>query len=243
MSYLPIHPRRALRVGDEVIYVGEGASYRGKLGRVVMVYGSKSSGQVKILWDHRSYPMEYSITWCIRMLGVHVNCLRVNYPDFHGKTYVDKYMHWAFQKGDVVEGYFLTPHHTMKAKEDAKLKAEEKEQVEHCKVDVMSDFHRGLMAALKRDWSIVQYPGMYKLTPTADGLGYKVEAIPAQPAKEKPVSKPVFPVIAENRENGQIIHVASEAELQKLGVGSYTLYSKSCNIAVAPVRQKEITFL
>ena len=57
------------------------------------------------------------------------------------------------------------------------------------------------------------------------------------------MSKPVFPVIAENRENGQIIHVASEAELQKLGVGSYTLYSRTCNIAVAPVRQKEITFL
>ena len=57
------------------------------------------------------------------------------------------------------------------------------------------------------------------------------------------MSNVVYPVIAESRENGQIIHIASEKELQKLGVGSYTLYSKSCNIAVAPVQQKEITFL
>lgn len=246
MHYLPIHPRRALRVGDDVIHVGEGSTYRGKLGRVVMVYGSKSCGQVKILWDHRQSPMEYSIGWCLRMLGVHVNCLRVNYQDFHGKTYVDKYLHWAFSKHDVVKGFFLTPHHTMKAQEDEKLRAEEQCRVQHCEVDVMSDYQRALMAQLKLDWSILQHPGLYKLIPTTDGLGYRVEAIPAKPAQpvqEKPVSKVVFPVIAESRKNGRIIHIASEAELQKLGVGSYTLYSKSCNIAVAPVQQKEITFL
>ena len=82
-------------------------------------------------------------------------------------------------------------------------------------------------------------------------MGWRVinldEPVPAKPKVEEPKATlgqtVAYPAIAESRETGQITRVANEADLQKLSHGSYTLYSKTGNIAVAPVKAKEITFL
>ena len=96
MSYLATHPRRGFRPGDEVIHVGDGVSYRGRLGRVVSVHGSKANGHIKVMWDHKMTAMEYSIHWSLCSLGVHINCLRQQYHDFDGRKYAAKYMHYGF---------------------------------------------------------------------------------------------------------------------------------------------------
>ena len=188
MSYLATHPRRGFRPGDEVIHVGEGISYRGRLGRVVSVHGSKANGYIKVMWDHKMTAMEYSIHWALCKLAVHINCLRQQYHDFDGRKYAAKYMHYGFSGGEVIKGFAMTPHQTMKEQTDAKLSIEKPEVCE--------------------------------------------------PRKDI-----TFPAFVENRTKGTITRVSSEAMLQRLGEGTYTVYSKVGNINVKPVAQKEITFM
>ncbi|AII26807.1 hypothetical protein AH6C_053 [Aeromonas phage pAh6-C] len=139
MPYLPTHPRRGLRPGDEVIHVGEGITYRGIRGRVMSVRGSKVNGEVMIMWDHKMTAMKYSIHWCRRMLGVHVNSLRINYEDFNGQKYVSKYLHYAFHKDAVVRGFAITSHATMKHQVDTR---ERRKEAAAAQVDVMGDYQR-----------------------------------------------------------------------------------------------------
>lgn len=246
MSYLATHPRRGFRPGDEVIHVGEGVSYRGRLGRVVSVHGTKANGHIKVMWDHKMTAMEYSIHWSLCSLGVHINCLRQQYHDFDGRKYAAKYMHYGFCGGDVCKGFAMTPHRTMKAQTDAKLSI--KKSLNESDFDIMRQLQSNLLRCMPANLG----PGLYTLVPHENGLGWRVvakapEPKPAQPTEQPKVSEPrkemTFPAIAENRADGTITHVSSEAMLQSLGEGTYTVYSKVGNISVKPVAQKEITFM
>lgn len=245
MAYLATHPRRGFRPGDEVIHVGEGVSYRGRLGRVMSVHGSKSSGHIKVLWDHKMTAMEYSIGWALVNLGVHINCLRQQYHDFDGRKYTSKYMHYGFSGGEVIHGFTMTPHRTMKAQTDAKLSIEK--SLNESDFDIMRQLQSSLLRCMPANLG----PGLYTLVPHENGLGWRViakapEPKPAQPAKpevREPRKDITFPAFVENRANGTITRVSSEAMLQSLGEGTYTVYSKVGNISVKPVAQKEITFL
>lgn len=237
MSYLATHPRRGFRPGDEVIHVGEGISYRGRLGRVVSVHGSKANGYIKVVWDHKMTEMEYSIHWALCKLAVHINCLRQQYHDFDGRKYASKYMQYGFCGGDVVKGFTMVPHGRMKSETDAKLEVSK------------------LLTAL--DYELLKFlppnmaPGHYRLEPHENGMGWRVinldEPVPAKPKVEEPKAAlgqtVTYPAIVENRADGTITHVSSEAMLQSLGEGTYTVYSKVGNISVKPVAQKEITFM
>ena len=240
MAYLATHPRRGFRPGDDVIHVGEGVSYRGRLGRVMSVHGSKSSGHIKVLWDHKMTAMEYSIGWALVNLGVHINCLRQQYHDFDGRKYASKYMHYGFSGGDVIKGFTMVPHGRMKTETDTKLEVSK----------LLTDL----------DYTLLQFPPnigpeVYIHVPHENGLGWKVVAKKQEP-KPKPAEQQVvepkaqeqrkgitFPAIVENRADGTITHVSSEAMLQSLGEGTYTVYSKVGNISVKPIAQKEITFM
>ncbi|UKH48783.1 hypothetical protein QNH07_gp18 [Aeromonas phage BUCT696] len=245
MSYLATHPRRGFRPGDEVIHVGEGVSYRGRLGRVVSVHGSKANGHIKVMWDHKMTAMEYSIHWSLCSLGVHINCLRQQYHDFDGRKYAAKYMHYGFCGGDVCKGFAMTPHRTMKAQTDAKLSIEK--SLNESDFDIMRQLQSSLLSCMPANLG----PGLYTLVPHENGLGWRViakapEPKPAQPAKPEvcePRKDMTYPAIIENRADGTITHVSSEAMLQSLGEGTYTVYSKVGNISVKPVAQKEITFM
>lgn len=226
MSYLATHPRRGFRPGDEVIHVGEGVSYRGRLGRVMSVYGSKSNGHIKVMWDHKMTAMEYSIGWALASLGVHINCLRQQYHDFDGRKYASKYMHYGFCGGDVVKGFTMVTHQKMKALTDVKLAVEQKFNASN--FDIMQQFR----ASLKHCMPTNLEPGIYTIVNSQ-----------TEPPKQKPQKEMTFPAIVENREDGTITHVSSEAMLQSLGEGTYTVYSKVGNISVKPVAQKEITFM
>lgn len=226
MSYLATHPRRGFRPGDEVIHVGEGIFYRGRLGRVVSVHGSKASGYIKVMWDHKMTAMEYSIHWALCKLAVHINCLRQQYHDFDGRKYASKYMHYGFCGGDVVRGFTMIPHEEMKASTDAKLAVEQ--QFNTSNFSIMQQ----LRASLEHCMPTNLEPGIYTSVPPT-----------AEPPKQKPQKEITFPAIVENRADGTITHVSSEAMLQSLGEGTYTVYSKVGNISVKPVAQKEITFL
>ena len=229
MPYLATHPRRGFKPGDEVIHVGEGVSYRGRLGRVISVHGSLTNGYIKVLWDHKMTAMEYSIGWARASLGVHIHNLRNDYDSFQGRKYVAKYLHHAFQRGHVIPGFRIMPHSTMKAQVDAPK---------------LHDFGQELCMPRMAT-------GLKWLEPLESGMGWRVinlgEPVPAKPKVEEPKATlgqaVTYPAIAESRETGQITRVANEADLQKLSHGSYTLYSKTGNIAVAPVKAKEITFL
>lgn len=244
MSYLATHPRRGFRPGDEVIYVGEGVSYRGRLGRVMSVHGTKANGHIKVMWDHKMTAMEYSIHWALRSLGVHINCLRQFYNDFTGQRYVHKYMHYGFCGGDVRTGFAMKTHSEMKKQVDAKAAVEKAMVASDHRIQEQYQLNllRCIPERIKRNG--------YQLTPTCDGLGWKITILgpkPAQPAEKPEVSEPrkemTFPVIVENRANGTITHVTSESMLQSLGEGTYTVYSEVGNISVKPVAQKEITFM
>lgn len=272
MPYLPTHPRRCFREGDDVIHVGEGLSYRGKLGRVVKVSGSKANGNVSVLWDHQMTPQTYSIAWCKRMLGVHINCLRISYHDFNGRRYVDKYLPYAFRKCDVKSGFFIKPHADMKELVDyLDRQACENLLQRHMDIalarpfpvdanallkgmqfsvrnDMLSQFQQNLMTDVQESWSLLKSnPGLFKLEPSTDGYGFKVilsAAKPAQPTEEKPVAKKEikYPVLAECQNTGSITHIASEKALQDLGCSTYRLFSLATEIVVKPIQQKEIVF-
>lgn len=249
MSYLATHPRRGFRPGDEVIHVGEGVSYRGRLGRVVSVHGSKANGHIKVMWDHKMTAMEYSIHWSLCSLGVHINCLRQQYHDFDGRKYAARYMHYGFCGGDVVKGFTMVTHQKMKAETDVKLAVEQKFNAYN--FNTMQQFRDSLKRCIPANLE----PGLYTIVPDENGLGWKVVAngpepkpaqaahYPAEPPKRKPQKEMTFPAIVENRADGTITHVSSEAMLQSLGEGTYTVYSKVGNISVKPVAQKEITFM
>lgn len=245
MSYLATHPRRGFRPGDEVIHVGEGISYRGRLGRVVSVHGSKANGYIKVMWDHKMTAMEYSIHWALCKLAVHINCLRQQYHDFDGRKYTSKYMHYGFSGGEVIKGFAMTPHQAMKEQTDAKLSIEK--SLNEPDFDIMRQLKSSLLRCMPANLG----PGLYTLVPHENGIGWRViakapEPKPAQPAKpevREPRKDMTYPVIVENRADGTITRVSSEAMLQSLGEGTYTVYSKVGNINVKPVAQKEITFL
>lgn len=241
MPYLATHPRRGFKPGDEVIHVGEGVSYRGRLGRVMSVHGPKSSGHIKVLWDHKTTAMEYSIGWALVNLGAHINCLRQQYHDFDGRKYASKYMHHAFQRGHVIPGFQIMPHSTMKAQVDATVEATVKT------IDPLKELQKIWLGYLPPN----MVPGHYRLEPHENGMGWRVinlnEPVPAKPKVEEPKATlgqtVTYPAFVENRANGTITRVSSEAMLQSLGEGTYTVYSKVGNISVKPVAQKEITFL
>ena len=246
MAYLATHPRRGFRPGDEVIHVGEGVSYRGRLGRVVSVHGPKSCGHIKVVWDHKMTAMEYSIHWALRNLGVHINCLRQNYPDFDGRKYAAKYMHYGFCGGDVVKGFILTTHSIMKHQTDAKQTVEAAcEASDH---SIMQRYQATLLRCIPAGYDT----SLLQLVPHANGLGWSVvtrkpEPVPVAAAPASEIQEPrkdiTFPAFVENRANGTITRVSSEAMLQSLGEGTYTVYSKVGNISVKPIAQKEITFM
>ena len=245
MAYLATHPRRGFRPGDEVIHVGEGVSYRGRLGRVMSVHGSKSSGHIKVLWDHKMTAMEYSIGWALVNLGVHINCLRQQYHDFDGRKYASKYMHYGFSGGDVIKGFTMVPHGRMKKETEEKLELGK------------------LLTAL--DYELLQFPpnigpGVYTLVPHENGMGFRIMAQKpepklapkpaeqvaepkAEPKAQEPRKDVTFPAIVENREDGTITHVGSEAMLQELGEGDYIVYSKVGELRVRPIAKKEVIFL
>lgn len=240
MGYLATHPRRGFRPGDEVIHVGEGVSYRGRLGRVISVHGSKSNGHIKILWDHKMTALEYSIGWALVNLGVHINCLRQQYHDFDGRKYASKYMHYGFSGGDVTKGFTVVPHSRMK---------ETEEKLELGK----------LLTAL--DYGLLQFPpnigpGVYTLVPHENGMGFRIvaqkpepklapkpTAQAAEPKAQEPCKAIKFPVFVENKSTDTITYVDSEALMQNLDEGTYTVYSKVGEISLKPVAQKEIIFL
>ena len=99
--------------------------------------------------------------------------------------------------------------------------------------------------------SLNMVPGHYRLEPHEYGMGWRVinldEPVPAKPKVEEPKATlgqtVAYPAFVENRANGTITRVSSEAMLQSLGEGTYTVYSKVGNISVKPIAQKEITFL
>ena len=241
MPYLATHPRRGFKPGDEVIHVGEGVSYRGRLGRVMSVHGSLTNGHIKVLWDHKMTAMEYSIGWARASLGVHIHNLRNDYDSFHGRKYVAKYLHHAFQRGHVIPGFQIMPHSTMKAQVDATVEAAVKT------IDPLKELQKIWLGCLPPN----MVPGHYRLEPHENGMGWRVinldEPVPAKPKVEEPKATlgqaVTYPAFVENRANGTITRVSSEAMLQSLGEGTYTVYSKVGNISVKPVAQKEITFL
>ena len=133
------------------------------------------------------------------------------------------------------------PHSTMKAQADATVEATVKT------IDPLKELQKIWLGCLPPN----MVPGHYRLEPHENGMGWRVinldEPVPAKPKVEEPKGTlgqtVTYPAFVENRANGTITRVSSEAMLQSLSEGTYTVYSQVGNISVKPIAQKEITFM
>jgi hypothetical protein len=228
--YLITHPRRMFRKGDRVLHVGQGNTYRGHVGTVTHVQGSKLTGKVFVKWpDHVALAaQEYSAAWSRENLLVNVCQLATDLHDFGGKAYVRKYSDYAIHpaQADVFVGR-ITPHALMK------------EQVERrdSKETFMTMAHRhvNLEALLGTPVRIDV------LKPVLDPGQYTAKLhVPNKPEAGAKVW--TFPVLVRKKGDAGLITINAANEWELLQDGEYEIFNKVSEVTIKPIAKKEIVF-
>lgn len=224
--YLITHPRRMFRVGDKVLHVGQGNTYRGKVGRVVKVEGSKVTGNVTVKWaDNVALgPQRYSAAWSRENLLVHMCDLSTDYHDFGGRKYVTKYARFVIapSQASILFGRILS-HAAMKAKVDSEGAANHSIPAHHLSALL------GIPVRIDSGAPIGE-PGVYTV---------KLNVAEPEP---KPAKVWDFPVLVRRVGTDRISTVANAGEWELLQDGEYEIFSKVSSVTVKPVSKKEIVF-
>ena len=248
--FLPTHPKRGFREDDLVLHNGQGASYRGCVGKIRRIENQFGHCKIIVGYDNACRDeVDYTVAWALENLLVCCVDLMEKPcgPAFNQEYYVGKYYREAVTAAEVASFGKKHPisHAGLKRLVDAAVPGPKRRSHALTGMYMYHTDKNGAEQALKEQIrTILEAPASAYLQMELQMSPIHVE-MPQPTAAEIDLHNPRFLVMQLHGDDNQrsVVSLAMTMdEIKQLPVGRYETYTLYHNLEVKPKAQTELVW-